>query len=418
MARLLLILLDGVADRPDPSLNWTTPLHAARTRYLDVIARGGLLRRVQPLGQKVAPESDVAVFGMLGYRFEKDYPGRGVVEAVGADLDFQNGDLALRANFGTIAADRSIADRRAGRDFSNEEAVELAILINKGVKLEGASFSFVSTVGYRGVLVIRANEPLSANITNTDPGYIRKGRIGLVREDASVSRLLPCKPVGTAKSSKIVASLVNSFTQQSLKILSSANVNLKRIRENKRPANAILLRDAGNSLPTIQKLNEKYGRSFASIVDMPVEKGISRLTGMQEFEAGAQSDYEEKASKCVDLLERFDVVYVHIKGPDEPGHDGNAKAKKRVIEEIDFRFFKTILSSLNLGESYVVVSADHATPCQLRVHSNDPVPLLIRGPAISGRFGCRFTEENAKMVSRSVMSSYRVLDWVMKEFLA
>lgn len=415
--KLLLIILDGVADRPDPSLNWTTPLEAARTTYLDRIARGALLKRVQPLGKRLAPESDVAVFSILGYRFEGDYPGRGVVEAVGAGLDFRNGDLALRANFATISGNGTIMDRRVGRDLTNGEALKLSNLINREVKLDGATFSFVSTVGYRGVLVIRASEPLSAALTNTDPAYIRAGRMGFVREDARRTKLLACKPTTSEKSSKIAAGLVNSFVQQSLRVLSAAEVNATRASKNKKVANAILLRDAGSFLPTIKKLPEKYARSFAAVVDMPVERGISRLTGMEEFEAGGQDDYEAKAAKCVDLLDKFDVVYVHLKGPDEPGHDGDAKAKKEIIEEIDLRFFKIILGSRSRTESYIVITADHATPCQLRAHSHDPVPLLVHGPSISKKFGCRFTERNSRNASSSIMPSYRILDWVMTEFL-
>ncbi len=417
MAKLLLIILDGVADRPDPSLNWTTPLEAARTTFLDRIARGALLKRVQPLGKRLAPESDVAVFSILGYQFDDDYPGRGVVEAVGTGLDFRDGDLALRANFATISADGTIADRRVGRDLTSQEAARLANSINRHVKLDGATFSFVSTVGYRGVLVIRAREPLSPGVTNTDPGYIQAGGMGFVRQNSTRARLLSCKPTNSQRSSKIAASLVNSFVQQSLRVLSSAKVNEIRSKQNKKVANAILLRDAGSFLPIIRKLPEKYSKSFAAVVDMPVEKGISRLAGMKEFEAGGQNDYEAKAAKCLDLLNNFDVVYVHLKGPDEPGHDGNAKAKKEVIEEIDLRFFKVILSSPTTSEFYIVISADHATPCQLRAHSNDPVPLLVQGPGISGKFGCRFTEGNSRSASKSIMPSYRILGWLMTEFL-
>ncbi|MFN3621301.1 MAG: phosphoglycerate mutase, partial [Nitrososphaerales archaeon] len=102
MKRLLYILLDGVGDRPNPELNYTTPLEAALTPNLDALARQGVKGLVYPVGKGVSPESDIAVFSMLGYDVHTEYPGRGVIEAVGLDLEFKSGDLAVRANFATI----------------------------------------------------------------------------------------------------------------------------------------------------------------------------------------------------------------------------------------------------------------------------------------------------------------------------
>jgi 2,3-bisphosphoglycerate-independent phosphoglycerate mutase len=68
---------------------------------------------------------------------------------------------------------------------------------------------------------------------------------------------------------------------------------------------------------------------------MPVEIGISQILGMRSYNAGSPDAYELKASELLKIIRNHDVVYVHIKGPDEFGHDGNAKGKKRNIDEID-----------------------------------------------------------------------------------
>src|SRR6267378_3354669 len=118
------ILLDGCSDRPVPSLNYSTPLEVARTPSLDSVARRGKMGQVITVGRGISPESDIAVFNMLGYAFEKGYPGRGVVESLGAGIDVSDGDLALRANFAT-AAQGKVVDRRAGRDLTQEDARNL-----------------------------------------------------------------------------------------------------------------------------------------------------------------------------------------------------------------------------------------------------------------------------------------------------
>ena len=119
------VLLDGCGDRPVPSLNFTSPLEAANTPNLDRIASRAKLGYVTTVGKGIAPESDIAVFNMLGYSFGSAYPGRGVVEAIGAGLKLKDGDLALRANLASTKG-RRIVDRRAGRNLTQAEAEELA----------------------------------------------------------------------------------------------------------------------------------------------------------------------------------------------------------------------------------------------------------------------------------------------------
>ncbi|MFN3622100.1 MAG: phosphoglycerate mutase, partial [Nitrososphaerales archaeon] len=167
-----------------------------------------------------------------------------------------------------------------------------------------------------------------------------------------------------------------------------------RIKRGQMPGNAVLFRDAGNELPAVKPIYERLKMRFAALTDMPVEKGVAKITGMQSFEAGGVRDYAAKARKVLELLSRYGGVYVHLKGPDEPGHDGDAWAKKKVLEDIDQLFFSRLILNIDLDQVVVVISADHATPCTLRAHSSDPVPLLITGGK-AGKDGlCRFTEKD------------------------
>ncbi|MCA9819749.1 MAG: phosphoglycerate mutase, partial [Nitrosarchaeum sp.] len=101
--KMIYVLLDGVGDLPHPDLDGKTPLEAANTPTLDKIAQNGVIGEVISVGKGIAPESDIAVFNMLGYKFNhEDYVGRGVIEAIGVGVDFKNGDLALRGNYATL----------------------------------------------------------------------------------------------------------------------------------------------------------------------------------------------------------------------------------------------------------------------------------------------------------------------------
>jgi len=413
LKRLLYILLDGVGDRPNPELNYTTPLDAALTPNLDALARQGVKGLVYPVGEGIAPESDIAVFSMLGYDVYAEYPGRGVIEAVGLDLDFRSGDLAVRANFATVDESNKIVDRRVGRDLSEEEAKSLAQALNEQVKLSGATFRFVHSVGHRAVLVIRVEgERLSGMISNTDPAYERVGKLGVAKEGKVSPYIKEAEPLEDTRAAKLAAELVNEFTRQALKVLKDHPVNQERIKRGQLPGNAVLFRDAGNELPPVKPLYDRFKMRFAALTDMPVERGVAKITGMQSFEAGGLRDYAAKAKKALELLTRYGGVYVHLKGPDEPGHDGDAWGKKKVIEDIDQHFFSKLLLNIDLDQVVVAISADHSTPCNLRSHSADPVPLLITGGKAGKDEPCRFTERDCRKGSLGSLIGKEVLERV------
>ncbi|MDA4122640.1 MAG: alkaline phosphatase family protein [Thaumarchaeota archaeon] len=399
------VLLDGCGDRATAALNFTTPLQSAYTPNMDALARRSKMGRVITVGRGIAPESDIAVFNMLGYSFAEGYPGRGVVESVGAGLRFEDGDLALRANFATTK-DRLIADRRAGRDLTKEETNGLDRALME-VKLKDAEVEFRSTVSYRAVMVIRDKSPLSAEISNTDPAYVRTRGFGAARAVKGPEKLIRCKPlVGTAKARR-AAALVNDFLDQAAKILENADVNRERKREGKMPANLVLLRDAGDHLPRVPSFEEKHGVKGVALVEMPAEVGIARLLGMKEVRLDDHRDLARKAELFARELSEETLVYAHIKGPDEFGHDGDAPGKKKNIEAIDRVFFGGIseaVRGVRMG-----VSCDHSTPCELKMHSSDPVPLMISSDE-RDTASCRFTEQDAARGSLKTLRGHIVLD--------
>jgi len=411
MAKLVYVLLDGVGDLPHPSLNHLTPLEAAYTPNMDSLARNGVMGMVYSVGKGIAPESDIAVFSMLGYKFKhEDYVGRGVIEAIGSGIDFKDGDLALRGNFATIDTKLNIIDRRAGRVIEKHESETLSRAVQESVKLSNGSFVLVPTIGHRVVLNIRSDQgQLSADISNTDPAYARVKGMGVAKSTGAKLKLAACKPLSKESSSKLSAKLVNEFTKKSLKILREHQINKIRKNAGKIAINCILLRDAGNRMPRLEPISKLHGLTFSCIVDMPVERGIAKVAGMQAFDAGYVNDYEQKARVAANCLQQFDAVYVHIKGPDEFGHDGDAKGKKKSIEDIDCRFFGTLLNSISVDNVAVTVSGDHSTPCVKKGHSDDPVPLLISGKMVKHDNSERFTEIYAPKGALGSLNGYEVL---------
>jgi len=188
MLKLLYIIIDGMGDSPIDELGGRTPLEAAETPYMDSLAKNGKTGLMYTVGKGMAPESDVAVVSILGYDPFKYHVSRGALESVGAGLDIKNGDLALRCNLGTLAADNSsILDRRSGRNLTQEEADELTQAINEEVQLEShpVSLQIKSTATYRVALVIRSEVGrLSGNISNTDPAYKRINSVGVADLEA------------------------------------------------------------------------------------------------------------------------------------------------------------------------------------------------------------------------------------------
>ena len=410
---MIYVLLDGVGDLPHPDLDGKTPLEAANTPTLDKIASNGSIGEVISVGKGIAPESDIAVFNMLGYKFEhSDYAGRGVIEAIGVGIDFKNGDLALRGNYSTLNDEGTITDRRAGRHIEKEDAEGVAKELEEKIKfsIPGTKIVVAPTIGHRVTVRIRAsNQKLSARITNTDPAYSNIGGMGVAKAVGDFLRIEKCLPLDDIEDSKFTANLVNEFSEQSIKIMKDSEINKKRKEQNKKQLSCILLRDAGNKYPDVPPINEKHKMKFSCIVDMPVELGISEVLKMKAFEAGGLTDYEEKAKVAAKAMETHNAIYVHLKGPDEFGHDGDAIGKMKNIEEIDQRFFKTLVENIDSSNVAIIISADHSTPCINKGHSDDPVPVVVSADFIKNDGTTRMTEEQAKKGSIGLLQGAEVV---------
>jgi len=408
--KLIYVVIDGMGDLPINELENETPLGAADTPNMNRLAWKGKTGLMYTVGKGIAPESDVGVISILGYDPFQYATGRGVLEAVGAGMPMKSGDLALRCNFATLGRGIEIIDRRAGRDLTSKEAEALSEAINKRVRLEKfpASFEFRSTIGHRAVLVIKSKrKSLSGRITNTDPAYTRLEELGVAEAKAELL-LRRCEPMDKSNEAKVSAALVNEFVEKSHKVLDGHEINDKRVAEGKLMANVILTRDAGHMLPSFFNINERYRVRFACLADMPVERGISKLAGMHLIElpppsGNIKNDSLLRVTRLLEILPSYDCFYIHIKGPDEPAHDGNYRLKTQLIAVIDRYFFGKLMQKIDLSDYLICVTSDHATPCKLKAHSDDPVPVLITGDKIQGDNISKFSEEECRKGSLGVL---------------
>jgi len=363
----ILVIIDGVGDLPNKQLDGKTPLEAANTPNLDFLAARGELGYMYPVKPGFIPESDEAVVSIFGNDLTSS--SRGQLEARGAGIKLTRGDLALRVNFATIDNLKSgnIKDRRAGRTLTTEEAKSLARSLNK-IKLP-CKFVFEPTIQHRAALVFRGG--FSDSLMGNDATYIQG-------KSSTQSKIRLCKPTDDDENSQYTANIVNEFLEKAYGVLNNHSVNKARKSRGLLPANYLLIRGAGIEPPKL-----KQYRKWASPSYMPLEQGFSQASGMNVLDAyknlyeGLRKAVKFNIKILKKIYKKFDYAYVHLKETDLPGHDNKPLEKKEMIEYIDKTFFKFIRKFAPPNKIKVVVTADHSTPCKLKDHSADPVPVLF-----------------------------------------
>lgn len=365
--KILLIVLDGIADRPCDILDGKTPLQAAETPVLDRLAREGVCGIMDTIAPGIRPGSDTAHLSLLGYPPERYYTGRGPLEAEGCGIRMEPGMIGFRANFASLDQNGSIIDRRAGRIAST---VLLCDAIREGVDLSkcGVELSFEPGAGHRAALAFRG-EGLGANVTSNDPKHEQLPP-------------LPIRPMTEAGSDLHTAEVANEFLRQSADILADHPLNKQRAEEGLLPANVVLIRGAG-VMGRFEPFSEKWKMTGSVISAAALISGIGSAVGLERVDVpgitgSADSDLSAKIRSVESELERKDFVLLNIKGADEFGHDGKAVGKRDFIEVID----SALTPLLSRTDIVIAICSDHTTPCSVMDHSGDPVPIIIRGPGV------------------------------------
>lgn len=363
--KYIIILGDGMSDKPIAELGNKTPLQAAHTPYMDMLAskgRNGLLNTV-PDG--FSPGSEVANLSVLGYNIPTVYEGRGVLEAASMGVDIQSDEVAMRCNLVCIKGEM-LKNHSAGH-ISTAEATELIHFLQK--KLGGNQFSFHPGVSYRHVLKIKGG---NKNIICTPPHDIpeKPYKPYLIKPENSEA-----EPTAYA---------LNELIYASQELLTDHPINKKRMAEGKDPANSIWPWSPGYR-PKMQQLSEMFPiKSGAVISAVDLIRGIGVYAGLDvvivEGATGLyDTNYEGKAEAAIAALKNKDFVYLHIEASDEAGHEGDVPLKVKTIEYLDTRVIKPIYNEIKNWDEPVTIAVlpDHPTPCAIRTHTRDAVPFII-----------------------------------------
>lgn len=393
--RLIYLVIDGGADK----IGVKTSFEYADTPNLDMIADKGINGLMHVVGEGVAPESDVAVFSLLGFNPEKYYVGRGAVELYGLGYRLRaNYEVAFRGNLAYIDSRGRLVDRRCGRNISTDEAKNLL----KGVKelvldiYDGYAKTYVG-IGYRVAVVIGSEKyRLSDNVSNTDPAY---QKVGMLSHSLSKFDPYPKKavPLDASEEARITAELVNRYIELINQHLANHPINKVRLDRGLLPCNTIILRDPGMRPSALPLFKHLHDFRMGAVVEMPVEKGIAHLIGLSIAEVPPPSmnkskDYPYIVERTVEFLDYVDAMYVHLKGPDEYGHDGDLEGKAKAIENVDKYFLGPLLDRVDLDFTSILITCDHATPPSEKGHTSDPVPVSLYIPMKKGDQVERFSE--------------------------
>jgi len=340
-AKIVLLIMDGVGGLPHPKTS-KTELESARKPNLNRIARDSLCGLIDPVSPGITPGSAPGHLAIFGYDPLQYHIGRGVLEALGIDLELKPDDIAARGNFCTVDDKGIITHRRAGRISTDKNTVLCRLLSN--ITIEGAEISMLPVKEHRFVLILRG-EALSPELADSDPQQLG---------------LAPKKIEALSPQAQKTAEIANEFVSQASSLL-----------QGKTPANMVLLRGFSRR-PDIPSIPEIYKLKPAAIATYPMYRGLARLVGMQVLPGG--ENIIEQLNSLQRYYADYDFFFVHFKNTDTRGEDGNFQAKVQAIEELD----NVLPSLLSLDPDVLIITGDHSTPATLAMHSWHPVPFMLK----------------------------------------
>jgi len=340
-SKIVLLIIDGLGGLPHPETG-KTELESARKPNLNRIARDSICGLIDPVSPGITPGSAPGHLAIFGYDPVQYHIGRGVMEALGIDVELNPDDIAARGNFCTVDDKGIITHRRAGRISTDKNTVLCRLLNN--IAIEGAEISVLPVKEHRFVLILRG-EALSPELGDSDPQQIGQA---------------PKKIEALSPQARKTAEIANEFVSQASSLL-----------QGKAPANMVLLRGFSRR-PHVPSISEIYKLRPAAIAAYPMYRGLARLVGMKVLPGGESITDQLNSLHC--HYAKFDFFFIHFKSTDSRGEDGDFQAKVQAIEELD----KALPTLLSLDPDVLIVTGDHSTPATLAMHSWHPVPFMLK----------------------------------------
>lgn len=394
--KYVIVLGDGMADRPIDEIEGKTPIEYADTPTLDMLSKKSEIGLVHTIPEGMSPGSDTANLSVLGYDPKKYYTGRSPLEALSIGVDMKETDVAIRCNIVTVSDDDKPYEEKTIIDHSSSEiSTEDAKILLEAVKkeLENEEFKYYVGTSYRHLTIWDKGD-----VAKLTPPHDILGKV--------IGEYLPKEPK------------LKEMMKKSYDILANHPINVERVKKGLNPANSIWFWGAGTK-PCVNSFEEKNGKKGAMISAVDLLKGIAVGAKMKNiFVEGAdgtlETNYEGKARAAVDVLtkEGYDFVYVHVEAPDEMGHQGSVERKVKAINYLDTRVIKTIYEGLkDSGEDFrMLVLPDHPTPICIRTHSSEPVPYLLYDSTKEIDSNLDYSEKCAKDSGLYIAEGHTIID--------
>ncbi|MBU0759693.1 MAG: cofactor-independent phosphoglycerate mutase [Candidatus Omnitrophica bacterium] len=401
--KYIVLVGDGMGDRPIEELDGKTPLESAKTPNMNFIAEKGRVGLTNMIPASLAPASDVANLSILGYNPRKYYTGRGPLEAANMGIDIKDDEVAFRCNLVTIS-DLKMVDYSAGH-ISSEEAATLINELNSRMGRE--DMRFYAGVSYRHLLVFKTKD----------------------KEDLKGFLRIKCMPPHDITGNNIKkylprkgehADFINRLMEESREVLTGHEVNKVRLDLKENPANTIWLWGQGTR-PSMPRFSEHFGVEGSIISAVDLIKGIGKTIGLRVIDVPGATGYYDtnylgKAQYALDSLKDRDFVFVHVEAPDEAGHNGDLREKIAAIEKFDKLVVGTVLDRFKSSneEFRILVLSDHATPISLRTHSRDYVCFAMYGTDIEQDSIMYFNEREARSSKFRIDRGYELMEFFIK----
>lgn len=399
--KYIVVLGDGMADKPIAELGDKTPLAYADTPKMDELAQKGEIGMVHTVPEGMSPGSDTANLSVLGYNPRKYYSGRSPLEALSIGVPMKDTDIALRCNIVTLTEEdcpyeeQTIVDHSSS-EISTEDAAILLDAVRK--ELETDIYKFYVGTSYRHLLIWDKGEVVDL----VPPHDVLGQKVGEnLPKDAALCEMM----------------------KKSYEILKNHPLNIERKKKGLNPANSCWFWGAGTR-PALSSFEEKTHKKGAMISAVDLLKGIAvgasmKVVTVDGANGGLNTNYEGKAQAAVDVLTKggYDFVYVHLEGPDEMGHQGSTERKVQAIENLDKRIIKPISEGLEAaGADYrMLILPDHPTPICIRTHTGDSVPYLLYDSTAPQSHTWHYNEAEATESGNYVAEGHTLIDYLMSK---
>jgi 2,3-bisphosphoglycerate-independent phosphoglycerate mutase len=378
--KILLLVMDGIGDIPHRNFGKKTPLEYAITPNLDKLAKDSIMGRMIPVLPGITPGSGPGHLGLFGYDPLQFQMGRGILEAAGLNMDIKDGDIAMRCNFASADEKGAIIDRRAGR-IPTEKCEELCSLLSENIEeINGVKVIFQPSMQHRFVVVFRG-ENLCDMITDSDP--LSEGR-------------QPLEVKALDEKAEFTAQIANKFYNE-----------VRKVIKDLKPANSLLMRGF-SARPRIPSMMDRFKLSSVCLASYPMYKGLSKLVGMTVIDE-AGKNIEELFHKYLELHNKYDFFFIHVKYTDSNGEDGNFEQKSKIIEEVD----KALPILLQNKPNVLCITGDHSTPAIMKAHSWHHIPVMINSDYCGADGAMRFTENECNDGGLGTFESRYLINYLL-----